>query len=282
MIDERLKFKDVPKWMAHARSAGVSGDDTLRGLRPTWADNPRLFLDDVIWPQLDWLAANDQPLALVWDHPYGTNVNEKMDFDGRIEARANAQLERWCDAVPAMIEEVALVTDYLVIYGGTLPGDPDMTAARERSRVEYAQRIIESLADYHAADSIAFDQVCQLRPDEPVFKDVQRIRRWLGKPCWAESRPRMDTIAWAEKGWGFMFQETHLFLGGPEWYPLAAIRANYGCPIARMTIGVPKEPNHINPETGNRWTPQEWGDFATRRIHADGDTVVRNLRNLTS
>lgn len=279
-LDDRLKFKDFPKWIAHARSAGVSGIDELRGIKPEWADEPRRFLDEVVWPQLDWLDANDLPLALMWDHPYGTNVDEKMDFDGRIEALQTPALHLWCDTVPSMIEAVAVATDMLMIYGGTLVGDDDMMAARKRDRSEYTARVIDSLDDYHLADVIAFDQVCQLRPDDPIFRDLQRIRKWLGKPCLAESRPRMDTIAWAEAGWGFTFTETHLFLDGPEWYPLSLIRELYGLPIARMTIGVPAKPNEINPATGQKWTAQEWGDFATRRIRADGDTVVRGLGKL--
>lgn len=276
---EHLRHRDVPKWMGHARSAGVTGVDEHRGLRESWLARPRTFLEDIVWPQLDWLAANDLPLALVWDHPYGTNVDEKMDFDARLEAQKNSLLWCWNEHVPAMIEEVALVTDYLCVYGGTLPGDADMVAARKAGRTVYAQRIMGSLEDYHAADSIAFDQVCQLKPSEGMFKDLQRIRRWFGKPCWAESRPREDTIAWAADGWGFMFQDTHLFMTGREWYSLPALRIVFRqCPIARMTIGVPKSPNHIDPSTGLPWTAPMWGDYSTRRILRDGDSVVRDWR----
>lgn len=279
--DLRLRFDlaALPRWIAHARSGGVTGVDAHRGLRESWLARPRTFLEDIIWPQLDWLAANDLPLALCWDHPYGTNVDEKMDFDARLEALANPLLRTWCDAVPAMIEEVALVTDYLLIYAGTLPGDEDMVAARKAGRTVYAQRIMGSLEDYRGADSVAFDQVCQLRGDEPMFRDLQRIRRWLGKPCWAESRPREDTISWATAGWGFIFQDTHLFMTGREWYSLSALRSVFPqCPIARMTIGVPKSPNHIDPSTGEPWTSHTWGDHSTRRILADGDSVVRDWR----
>ncbi len=279
---QHLLHQDVPTWMAHARSAGVTGVDAHRGLRESWLARPRTFLEDIVWPQLDWLAANDLPLALCWDHPYGTNVDEKMDFDARLEALANPLLRTWCAEVPAMIEETALVTDYLLIYGGTPPGDADMVNARKAGRTVYAQRIIDSLIDYRAADSFAFDQVCQLPGHDPFYRDCQRIRRWLGKPCWAESRPRKSTTRWVWDGWGFIFDETHLFMSGEEWVPLDAIRRRGGCPIARTTGILPKAPNHIDPSTGERWTHETWGDAATRRIRSEGDTVVRRLMGMAA
>lgn len=282
MIDQRLIFKNVPTWFGFAAAGGTSNVAEDRCIRREYLLRPSLFFERVVYPQLDYLDANDQPLAIIISDAYGyENTEQAKDFDAPIEASRNPNLDRWCDELPGHLDALSLVTDHLGFYVGTAANDPDMQLARQVNLSEYAARTYASLEPFmYVADSITFDQVCQLTDTDPVYRDMLRIRRRLGVPCFAESRPDSGTTQWMRDRWGFMFQERHLLLRGSQWVPLAEIR-KAGCPIARMTTGVPDEA-HVDPQTGQKWEPWAWQQHAIRSARADGDSVTTNLRNLAA
>lgn len=279
--DVHLRFNvfELPTWFAYATPAGTSNIAADRCIRQAYLDEPRLWLETVVLPQLDWLDAQSLPLAIVCANMWGTeNTEAAMDFDGPIEAARNPRLARWCAEVPSMLALIATMVDHRADYVGTYANDPDVAAARQRGRQHLAAFTFDSLNPVQrGGDSVAFDQVCHLLGDDPIYRELLRIRRRLERPCWGESRPRWNTMQWASDGWGFMFQERHLLLTGEQWAPLGAIRS-LGCPIARMTHGVPEGP-HVDPDTGGPWQPWAWEQTAARRARAEGDRVVMNLRN---
>jgi|GEM_PF-5915138 len=279
--DLRLRFnvRELPTWFALAWAGGTSTITEDRKIAAAYLEQPRLWLERVVLPQLDWLDAQGLPLAIVCKLMWGNESDEAMDFDGPIEAARNPRLDRWCAEVPEMLAIIATMVDHRADYIGSYANDPDVAAARARGRAALAAYVFASLNPVQrGSDSIAFDQVCQLRAEDPVYRELLRMRRRLERPCWAESRPTMETTHWARDGWGFMFEERHLLLRG-DWLPLTAIRS-YRCPIARMTVGLPGA-RHLDPNTGRPWEEAAWADSATRVIRAEGDIVVRRLLGLT-
>ena len=279
-IDDRLIFRQPPAWFGFAAPGGTSNVAADRCIREVYLDQPRLFFENVVYPQLDYLDGNGRPLALVLSNVYGyENTERVMDFDAAIEAEENPRLERWCDELPGHLADLAATTECLVIYVGSPANDPDMIHARATRRREYANRFRESLAPIAPfADHFAFDQVCQLTAGDPVYQDMLRTRQRLGRPCFAESRPTEETRQWIRDAWGFMFRESHLLLRGEQWVPLDEIR-RLGSPIVRMTGGVPKS---VDPETGKAWDPWKWASLAARNARSVGDSVAMNLREPAS